>query len=137
MGRLLILALLLFQSSVFAESERIVYHLSGNQAAHYHKTVFNLENLLKDLETSELDELDIILLLQGDSIRLLGSDYGGTAIAQRLDTLREFGVKVEVGYANYQQHRHNMASDNPPQLVPSVFSRIIELQQNGYQYLTP
>ena len=81
-------------------------------------------------------QLDIRLLLQGNSIQLL-DPWIDDSLRQRLDALREKGVRIEVSRSNYARNRNRINREHPPLLVENLFSRIVELERQGYQYVTP
>jgi hypothetical protein len=51
--------------------------------------------------------------------------------------LLEEGVRIEVSRDNYLEHAGLLDERVKPVLVDNIFSRIIELQEQGYTYLTP
>ena len=120
-------------AAAHAASDKILYHLHHLQQDGIPRVLANLENLQKGMPDRQLD---IRLLLQGDSILLL-DPWIDDSLRQRLHALRESGVRIEVSRSNYANNRNRVTRDNPPQLVENLFSRIVELEQQGYQYVTP
>ncbi|MDJ0833348.1 MAG: hypothetical protein QNJ69_07465 [Gammaproteobacteria bacterium] len=131
-GFLLILLCTAF-ASAHAASDKILYHVHHLQLDGIPRVLSNLENLQKGMPDRQLD---IRLLLQGDSILLL-DPWIDDSFRQRLHELRQSGVRIEVSRSNYADNRNRVARDHPPQLVENLFSRIVELEQQGYQYVTP
>ena len=130
----LLLALLYFPlAAANAASDRILYHVHHLQLDGIPRVLSNLENLHKGMPGQQLD---IRLLLQGDSILLL-DPWIDDSFRQRLDALRDKGVRIEVSRANYTKNRNRITRGHPPQLVENLFSRIVELEQQGYKYVTP
>lgn len=117
----------------FASTGKILYHLHSNEKSMYKRTVTNLENLHKGLSA---EALDLRLILQGKAIYLLDPSLHSPKLNQRLQRLLDLGVQVEVSSANYQANRQRL-STQPVHQVDNIFKRIIELQNQGYQYITP
>ena len=114
-------------------SAKIVYHLHHLPEGALNRALSNLENLRKGMPGQPLD---IRLLLQGRSIQLLDPSLD-ESIRQRLQALRDDGVKVEVSRRNFANNRQRLDQQQPPQLVANIFSRIVELEKQGYKYVTP
>lgn len=131
---LLLILLLAISTSSLAVTEKIVYHLHVSGNNHFNLTVTNLENLQKGMPDKNLD---IKLLLQGGGIHLLNNSFLSDQLITRFEQLRNNGVSVEVGLNNYQQNRHLLEQTRQPSIVNNIFSRIIELQNQGYKYITP
>lgn len=117
----------------FAATAKIVYHLHSAEKLMFKRTVTNLENLHKGLST---EKLDIHLILQGKAIGLLDPSRHSPKLNQRLQKLLELGLKVEVSAENFQNNRSHSEVQSVYQ-VNNIFNRIIELQNQGYQYITP
>lgn len=117
-----------------AAPDKIVYHLHSTQSGSFQRAVTNLENLQNGLSP---DQLDIKLLLQGESIQLLNQDMHRRTLNQRIQMLRDNGLVIEVGRDNYRKHNFQLEQNTPPHLVKNIFTRLIELQQQGYHYITP
>ena len=117
-----------------AVTERIVFHLHESDPTLLQRALTNLENLM---EKKQGQSLDVRLLLQGQSIRILGWENYDTSIHRRLHMLLDEGVRIEVSRDNYLEHAGLLDEWVKPALVDNIFSRIIELQKQGYTYLTP
>ena len=131
---MLLIALLSTSTLLRAESVKIVYHLHSNNATMFNITVNNLENLLQGMD-SQL--LDIRLLLQGDSIHLLNPASISENLALRVDNLLQKGVIIETSRNNYQENEFFLNNTTALSLVDNLFSRAVQLQQQGYRYITP
>ena len=103
------------------------------QPGSLNRALSNLENLSKGMPGTQLD---VRLLLQGSSIRLLDPALDKYT-RQRLQTLRDNGVRIEVSRSNYQNNRDRIDRQHPPHQVANIFGRIVELEQQGYKYVTP
>jgi len=134
--RLLLWILLLASgsTSALAANEKIVYHIHGSDPEIMQRAINNLENLVDGMPDQNLD---IRLLLQGDSIQLLNPYMHSRDINQRLQVLQNQGVSVEVNRDNYHVNAQFLESSPSPLLVKNIFSRIIDLQKQGYHYITP
>lgn len=128
-----LIALLNFSTITSASSEKVVYHLHSNSLTLFIITVNNLENLFHGLN----DDIEIRLLLQGESINLLNPASISENLALRLDNLIQKGVMIETSRKNYQENEFFLDHKNIPILIDNVFSRVIELQRMGYRYITP
>jgi intracellular sulfur oxidation DsrE/DsrF family protein len=134
-ARLLVLiAGLLFAANLFAAPQKILYHLSSGRSDVQWKTITNLENLFLG---SQEHSLDVKMLLQGRGISLINKVNATRDIGIRLEELINLGLQIEVSRDNYYKNRRLLDLNHPPQLVGNIFSRIIELQKQGYQYVTP
>lgn len=131
---LLLISGILLSSNLLAAPEKIIYHLNTGRPDVQWKAITNLENLY--LGSTE-KEVKIKILLQGEGIDLINKENKNRDLGMRLAELINLGLEVEVGRNNYYQHRHILDLNNPPVLVNNIFSRIIELQKQGYQYVTP
>jgi intracellular sulfur oxidation DsrE/DsrF family protein len=131
---LILIASLLFTTNLLAAPNKIVYHLNSGRSDVQWKTITNLENLFLG---SEDQSLDVKILLQGNGINLINKVNENRDLGMRLDELISLGLEIEVSRDNYYKNRHILNLNNPPQLVSNIFSRIIELQNKGYQYVTP
>ena len=116
-----------------ASAEKVVYHIHSNSLTLFIITVNNLENLFHGLN----DDLEIRLLLQGESINLLNPASISENLALRIDNLIKKGVKIETSKKNYQENEFFLDHRIIPLLVNNIFSRAIELQRMGYRYITP
>jgi intracellular sulfur oxidation DsrE/DsrF family protein len=131
---LLLIASLLFATNLLAAPDKIVYHLNSGRSDVQWKTITNLENLfLGSVDQS----LDVKILLQGPGINLIHKVNENRDLGMRLEELISLGLQIEVSRDNYYKNRHTLNLKHPPQLVSNIFSRIIELQNQGYQYVTP
>lgn len=131
---LLYFLILLALPQVKASGEKIVYHLHHTQEDAFKRAVNNIENLRKGMPDRPMD---IKLLLQGNGIQLLVPSPSNNELVSRLLKLRDSGLDIEVAENNYQQNRLLIESSLKPRLVENIFSRLIELQNQGYRYLTP
>lgn len=131
---LLLTVCLLFTGNLLAASNKIIYHLSSGRSDVQWKTITNLENLFLG---SEEHALDVKILLQGQGINLISKINQNRDIGLRLGELISLGLEIEVSRDNYYKYRHTLDLSHPPQLVSNIFSRIIELQNKGYHYVTP
>ncbi len=131
---LLLIASLLFATNLLAAPDKIVYHLNSGRSDVQWKTITNLENLfLGSVDQS----LDVKILLQGPGINLINKVNENRDLGMRLEELISLGLQIEVSRENYYKNRHTLNLNHPPKLVSNIFSRIIELQNKGYQYVTP
>jgi intracellular sulfur oxidation DsrE/DsrF family protein len=131
---LLLIANLLFATTLLAAPDKIVYHLNSDRSDVQWETITNLENLfLGSVDQS----LDVKILLQGPAINLINKVNENRDLGMRLEELISLGLQIEVSRDNYYKNRHSLDLKHPPQLVSNIFSRIIELQNKGYQYVTP
>ena len=131
---LILIASLLFTTNLLAAPNKIVYHLNSGRSDVQWKTITNLENLLLG---SADQSMDVKILLQGAGINLINKVNENRDLGVRLDELISLGLQIEVSRDNYYKNRHVLNLNHPPQLVGNIFSRIIELQNTGYQYVTP
>lgn len=125
---------LIFAGNLLAAPDKIVYHLNSGRSDVQWKTITNLENLLLGAEDHSMD---VKIILQGSGINLINKVNENRDIGIRLSELISLGLQIEVGRDNYYKNRHTLDLTHPPQLISNVFSRIIELQNKGYQYVTP
>ncbi len=125
---------LLFATQIQAAPDKILYHLNSGRSDVQWKTITNLENLFLG---SQQDALDVKIILQGYGINLINKVNENRDLGIRLNELIDLGLQIEVGRDNYYKNRHELNLRHPPQLVSNIFSRIIELQKQGYQYVTP
>lgn len=132
--RITLVLTLLFFSVAHASNGKILYHLHNTDQNSYRRAISNLENLQKGMPEQQLD---IIILLQGNSIMLLNFSEHNRKLNQRFLTLLNNGVSIEVSRENFQMHHHFFDDIGPPGQVPNIFERIIELQKQGYHYITP
>ncbi|MDJ0880505.1 MAG: DsrE family protein [Gammaproteobacteria bacterium] len=114
--------------------EKIVYHVHGSDPETLYRSITNLENLIEGMSDQQLD---IRLLLQGESIQLFNPYMYQPEVHARLRQLQGKGVKVEVKQENYLKQRQFLHDQFDPIVVDNIFSRIIDLQQQGYHYITP
>ncbi len=131
---LILIASLLFTTNLLAAPDKIVYHLNSGRPDVQWKTITNLENLLLGAADQSMD---VKILLQGEGINLINKVNENRDLGVRLDELISLGLHIEVSRDNYYKNRHVLNLNHPPQLVRNIFSRIIELQNKGYQYVTP
>ena len=129
-----LLLLVLLSSPAQASVEKVIYHLHGTDINSYRRTISNIENLQHGMPGQPLE---IILLLQGSSIQILDPSNHYHELNQRFQKLRDNGVHVEVARENFRDNLSGLELNPPPRLIGNVFSRIIELQQQGYHYITP
>ncbi len=114
--------------------EKILYHIHSTTPNSYLRTVSNLENLKKGMPGRQLD---IKILLQGKSLRLLDPRQHKPGLNRRFRNLLAAGAVVETSQKNYQAYPDKQALMIKPKLVANIFDRIIELQKQGYRYITP
>jgi intracellular sulfur oxidation DsrE/DsrF family protein len=117
-----------------AEPARIVYHLHQVTPVTLKRALNNIENLYKGLEG---ERPQIHLLLQGESLMLLSPRKLTPAFRQRLTALLRKGLVLEAGAANYLEHREQLDPAFPTRLNRNIISRLVALQRQGYQYVTP
>lgn len=115
-------------------TEKILYHLHNTDKNSYRRAISNLENLYKGMSNHKLD---IKVLLQGDSIKLLDFSVNNNELNQRFSKLINNGVSIEVSRENFEKNHHLFDGVSPPKQVQNIFTRIIELQKQGYHYITP
>lgn len=130
----LLMSLLVSMPQLQASSERIVYHVHQAQQDTFKRTINNLENLKKGMPNRQMD---MRLLIQGNSIQLLNPSQQDKGLMARLSKLHDSGLHIEVSEKNYRRNRLQIDSSLKPELVENIFSRLIELQKQGYRYLTP
>ena len=131
---LLILLCLVNIPAALAANEKVVYHIHQTQADTLKRAINNIENLKKGMPGKSLD---IRLLMQGNSIQLLNPSLQDKTLMALLLKLRDSGLHIEVSEKNYRQNRLQIESSLKPLLVENFFSRLVELQNQGYRYLTP
>ncbi len=128
------LLLLLWCGMAQAAADKIVYHLNSDRPDIMWKAITNLENLYFG---ALQNPLEVRMLLQGDGISLLSKVNEKRDLGVRLDELRQLGLQVEVSEANYLSRQSELTTNPPPLRIDNIFVRIIELQKQGYHYLTP
>ncbi len=128
------LLLLLCCGTAQAAADKIVYHLNSDRPDIMWKAITNLENLYFG---ALQNPLEVRMLLQGDGISLLSKVNEKRDLGVRLEELRQLGLQVEVSEANYLSRQNELNTDPPPLRIDNIFVRIIELQEQGYHYLTP
>lgn len=128
------LFLLLCPLIAWGAPDKIIYHLNSSRQDVQWKTISNLENLY--LGTGD-NQLEVIMLLQGEGIQLLNQANRNRDLGVRLDELRQLGMQIEVGERNYRQNAGDLAQDDPPEIVQNIFERIVDLQHRGFMYLAP
>lgn len=117
-----------------AEPARIVYHLHQITPVTLKRALNNIENLYKGLDR---ERPEIRMLLQGESLMLLSPQRLTPAYRQRLMALLRMGLIIEAGEANYYQHQALLDPAFATRLNRNILTRLVELQQQGYQYVTP
>jgi len=118
----------------WAEPARIVYHLHQVTPVTLKRALNNIENLYKGLDE---ERPQIHMLLQGGSLMLLSRQKLTPTFRQRLAALLRKGLVLEAGAANYLEHREQLDPAFPTRLNRNIISRLVELQRQGYQYVTP
>ena len=108
--------------------------MHGSDPETLYRSITNLENLIDGMRGQQLD---IRLLLQGDSIQLFNPYMYQPEVYNRLVQLQNNGVIVEAKQENYLKHQQFLHDQFDPELVNNSFTRIIELQRQGYHYITP
>jgi len=131
---LLMLILGLLVNPVVAATERIVYHVHHTDEGSFRRVISNLENLQQGMPDQQLE---IKLLLQGNSIQLLDTRHQPAVLKQRFNALLTSGIRVEVEQESLTRNAQLKNSMAEIQLLDNIFSRIIELQSQGYLYITP
>lgn len=139
MGKLqagvLITVLALASADAMSMEEKIVYHLLALHSDTFKKAINNIENLKKGMSDRKTD---IKIIMQGQSIQILLPAPKNRALMSRLIQLTESGgVDIELSRDNYQAHQARIEKRIHPRLVDNIFSRIVELQKQGYRYITP
>lgn len=114
--------------------EKIIYHLHNINQNSYLRTISNIENLEKGMPGQKFE---IKILLQGKSLQLLDANLHSAALNERFKKLLETGSDIETSRENYQHYAQKTMLIKKPKLVSNIFDRIIQLQQQGYQYITP
>ncbi len=117
-----------------AEPARIVYHLHQITPVTLKRVLNNIENLYKGLDR---ERPEIRMILQGESLMLLSLQRLTPAYRQRLKALLHKGLIIEAGEANFRRHQARLDRALPVRLDRNILSRLVELQRQGYQYLTP
>ena len=134
----LLLALVLLAglsgSLLAAPPARIVYHLHQVKPVTLKRALNNLENLYKGLDDQRPE---IHMLLQGESLTLLRRDRLVPEYRQRLIALLRKGLILEAGEDNFHRLQKELDPAFPARLNRNILSRLIELQRQGYQYVTP
>ena len=130
------LVLLLLAAPILAQAapDRVIYHVNTSRPDVQWKAISNLENLY--LGTAD-NQIEVIMLLQGEAIDLISRVNQNRDLGIRLDELRQLGMRIEVDRDNYSQNLDQLGESDPPGVVDNIFTRIIELQRQGYHYLTP
>jgi len=82
-------------------------------------------------------ELKIKILLQGKSLQLLDPALHPDTLNQRFARLLANGAELETSRQNWLDYAGKAQVIQPPALVPNIFDRIIELEKQGYRYITP
>jgi intracellular sulfur oxidation DsrE/DsrF family protein len=131
-GLLLLLFLLFSISQSYAD--KVLYHIHSIDQKSYRRLIINIENLQSGMADRELE---IKLLFQGKSIQLLNPSMQSRALNQRFNKLLLSGVSIEIEKENFMRNLSAIQLNPPPQLVENIFSRIVELQKQGYFYITP
>jgi len=132
---LLMIALLgICPAAIASHTEKIIYHLHNTNPNSYLRTISNLENMKKGMPDHQFR---ITILFQGKSLQLLNPALHPAALNKRFLKLVQSGIKLETSRDNYQTYAHKDQLLVTPALVPNVFDRIIELQRQGYRYITP
>ena len=131
-GLLLLLFLLFSISQSYAD--KVLYHIHSIDQKSYRRLIINIENLQSGMADRELE---IKLLFQGKSIQLLNPSMQSRALNQRFNKLLLSGISIEIEKENFLRNLSSIQLDPPPQLVENIFSRIVELQKQGYLYITP
>ena len=132
---LLMIAMLgISPAAIASHTEKIIYHIHNTNPNSYLRTISNLENLKKGMPGHQFR---IKILFQGNSLKLLNPALHPAALNKRFLKLVQSGANLETGSANYQAYVHKDRLILTPTLVPNVFDRIIELQKQGYRYITP
>ena len=131
---LLSVALIFTSPLALAKEEKIVYHLHNIQPNTFKRAINNLENLQYGLAGSHLD---IKLLMQGNSIRLLFPSRQNESLMPRFLKLVNSGVDIEISRQNLMRHASLIKRSLKPKLVDNILSRVVELQKQGYRYITP
>lgn len=114
--------------------EKIVYHLHMVQSDTFKRAINNLENLKKGLAENEMN---IKVVMQGNSIRLLNPLAQNKKLWSRFVKLRDSGVEIEVSQNNFNENKALIEDGFKPTLFDNAFSRLVELQRQGYRYITP
>lgn len=132
----ILLFLLILSASPMAQSmeEKIVYHLHMVQSDTFKRAINNLENLKKGLAENEMN---IKVVMQGNSIRLLNPLAQNKKLWSRFVKLRDSGVEIEVSQNNFNENKALIEDGFKPTLFDNAFSRLVELQRQGYRYITP
>lgn len=131
---LLFLVMLLASPMALSMEEKIVYHLHTIQSDTFKRAINNLENLKKGMSEREID---IKVVMQGNSIRLLNPLQRNEKLWSRFVKLRDSGVDIEVSRNNFNENKTLIEDGFNPTLFDNVFSRLVELQRQGYRYITP
>jgi intracellular sulfur oxidation DsrE/DsrF family protein len=121
-------------AAIAGHTEKIIYHIHNTNPNSYLRTISNLENLKKGMPGHQFR---IKIIFQGKSLQLLNPALHPDALNKRFLKLVQSGAKLETGSDNYQAYAHKDLLIHTPTLVPNVFDRIVELQQQGYRYITP
>ena len=127
------LLILAFGPLARADATRIVYHLHQVHPVTMKRALNNIENLYKGLDT----RIDIRMLLQGESLGLLERERLQPEHRKRLLALLRKGLVLETGAANYARHRARLDRAFKPLLNHNIITRLVELQRQGYRYVTP
>ncbi len=117
-----------------APPARIVYHLHQVQLEALPRILYNIENLYRGLDQGRPE---IHMLLQGESLKLLRRGRLPAAYRQRLIELLRKGLVLETGEDNFRRQRKDLDPAFPLRLNRNILSRLVDLQKQGYRYLTP
>ncbi len=126
--------LLMISNGLQADPARIVYHLHQLKPVTLKRALNNIENLYKGLDG---ERPEIRMLLQGESLELLTRERLKGAYRQRLAALLQKGLVLETGEANYRRLHDRLDPAFPARLNRNILSRLVDLQKQGYQYVTP
>ncbi len=131
----LVLAIATYSGAAMARHvEKIIYHIHSTNPNSFQRTVSNLENLHKGMPDRELK---IKILLQGESLQLLDPTLHPDTLNQRFARLLANGAELETSRQNWLEYSGKAQVIQPPALVGNIFDRIIELEKQGYRYITP
>jgi intracellular sulfur oxidation DsrE/DsrF family protein len=121
------------------QAQKVVYHVdydAGWRSRNYYALVGVLENHVKAVGA---DKLELKVILQGGGADLLALAKSEPAIAQRIDALKEKGVRFLVCKNTLLDRRLDPFADlygvKREDIVTAAVAELVALQQEGYVYL--
>ncbi len=118
--------------------QKVVYHNDGSTDPDYFKHL--LGNIRNHLDAVGDDNIELVVVANGDGLELLQQATTDGDLAERIDALRGRGVRFLV-CANTLRGRDIGVEDlhgvSQADVVPSGVAEIAKLEQQGFVYLHP